>query len=320
MKKIKYFASVLFFTILSTLHSQPDTCKIGIFINSIYDLSFVEKSFTSNFWLWMNCNNKSLNLKDNIDFPFTKSTECLNFIEQINNGSTWLQFQYRNTMLANWEIKDYPFDDQKLEIIISSADYDTRSLVFIPDIDNSGIHAGFKMEGWEIENLIMIPYLEKEPTNYGDPSLKGGSEYSSVKTEINLTRSRPWLLYFKMLTGVFVSFLVASCCFLVSISQPGTRFSLCTGALFAAIASNYIIESRIPANAILTLIDGIHHFTFIMILIAMIISAIFMMIVEKKSVNSIKAIKKANIIALLAYLSVYAAVIAVLTISAYYSR
>jgi len=178
----------------------------------------------------------------------------------------------------------------------------------------------FHLDEWEIDNFRMRSALVKEPSTYGDPSLTTGSEYSYIQAEITISRSRCWLLYFKTLTTVFISFLVASSCFLIKVDQSGTRFSLCTGALFAAIASSYILESRIPGNTVLTLIESIHHFTFVMILLSIIISAIFLKISQHKSERYKRHLNKADHIVYIGYLLTYAIVLSIMTIKAYYSE
>ena len=72
MKALGLLLSALLLTASIASFAQPDTCKIGVFINSIYDINIGENCFTSNFWIWMLYKDSTLDFKDDIDFMSTK--------------------------------------------------------------------------------------------------------------------------------------------------------------------------------------------------------------------------------------------------------
>ena len=77
MKALKLFLSALLLIASIASFAQPDTCKIGMFVNSIYDINIGEKCFTSNFWIWLLYKDSTLNFKDDIEFRSTQKTELL---------------------------------------------------------------------------------------------------------------------------------------------------------------------------------------------------------------------------------------------------
>jgi hypothetical protein len=44
----------LFLLITTLAKAQKDTCKLGLYLNTVYDFNIEEKSFMADFWLWMN--------------------------------------------------------------------------------------------------------------------------------------------------------------------------------------------------------------------------------------------------------------------------
>jgi len=65
-------------------------------------------------------------------------------------------------------------------------------------------------------------------------------------------------------------------------TEIGTRFSLLVGAMFAAVANKYIVDSFLPMSVGFTLVDGIHVITFVYILLSGCIS-VFVMHHQRKT-------------------------------------
>jgi hypothetical protein len=285
--------------------AQPDTCKIGIYVKSFYDLNIGDKSCTSNFWIWMLYRDSTLDFKDKIEFPLTKKTEVLHFIKEKKSGIYWVQQNCRNVTLESWDIRSFPFDKQTIRILIESADLNAGKLVFTPDLEHSGIDPNFQPDEWKFTNFSIKSFVQSDNTTFGDPSLENSSPFSIVEADMVISRSHSWLLMFKLLIGLVVAYLVAISSFLIDVRNTSPRFSISVGALFAAVANKHIIESRVPDKTAITLIDSIHSLTFVMIFLVIMLSAIFLKIAENKSEVVLNRIKKADLIACALSLAVY---------------
>lgn len=254
--------------------AQKDTCKVGIYINCLYDFKLDDKSYMADFWMWLNYENDSLNFENNHDVTNSKSTEFTHYSKEKKGNINWAALKCKAQMMHQWDVANFPFDKQTLQIIIEEAEDDTTQLIYVADKLNSKLDPCFITTEWDIESFTIKDKIRTYATNYGNPVLAGSSSYTQVVAEISIKRNHSWLLLLKLLTGAYVAFLISSLVFFVSSQNQDSRFGLCVGGLFAAIGNKYIAESVVPTSNANTLMDNVHNLTFGFILLIVIISII----------------------------------------------
>ncbi|MEO7582505.1 MAG: hypothetical protein ABIS74_05905 [Ferruginibacter sp.] len=272
--------------------AQADTCKVGIYVNSIYDFKLDDKSYSIEFWMWMNYKNDSLTFQNNQDIINSKSTEFTHFAHEKNSGINWVAQKCKAQMMQQWDVTNYPFDRQSLQLVIEDAEHDTSEMIYIADKLNSKLDPAFVTGEWSIERFSIKEGVRTYTTSYGNPSLANTSSYPQIVAEISIKRNNSWLLLIKLLTGAYVAFLISSLVFFVSSANQDSRFALCVGGLFAAIGNKYITESVVPPSSAGTLMDNVHNITFGSILLVVIICIISLRLHEsdcpKKKARSLK--------------------------------
>ncbi len=252
-----------------------DTVKIGAYIFSVYDLDFPANKINIDFYLWYNAKRDSLNLLQNLEV--INSTE-LNKSYEMNEkrGDISYQSVRINTKInQEWLVSDFPFDEQKIEIRIEDFDKDNTKLVFYADTIASKIDKQVHIEGWKIKNFGIKIDDHTYETNYGDPDipLTEYSSYSRATLYFTIEREGKGL-FFKLFIGLFISVLISLLTFFINPLDLDPRFGLSVGAIFAAIASQYVITSTLPQNESLTLVDILHDISFIYIFLCILISTI----------------------------------------------
>jgi len=272
--KAKILSTFILLLFCQVNFAQKDTCKVGIYINCLYDFKLDDKSFMTDFWLWMNYKNDSLDFKNNHEITNSKSAEFTHYSMEKKSGINWAAQKCKAQVRHQWDVSDFPFDKQKLQIKIEDAENDTSQLVYVADELNSKLDSCCISNEWDIESFTIKNKIKTYATNYGNPVLSGSSSYPQVIAEISIKRNHSWLLLVKLLTGAYVAFLISSLVFFVSSKNQDSRFALCVGGLFAAIGNKYIIESVVPASNTSTLMDNVHNLTFGFILLIVIISII----------------------------------------------
>jgi hypothetical protein len=262
--------------------AQKDTCKVGLYINCIYDLKLDDKSYMVDFWMWMNYKNDSLDFQNNLDITNSKDAGFSHYTKEKKAGMNWVAQKCRAQIRHQWDVSNFPFDRQKLRIEIEDTEKDTTRMIYIADKLNSKLDPCFITSEWNIESFAIIDKAKTYATNYGNPLLSGNSTYPQVVAEINIKRNHSWLLLLKLLTGAYVAFLISSLVFFVSSDNQDSRFGLCVGGLFAAIGNKYITESVVPTTNANTLMDNVHNLTFAFILLIVIISIISLKLHESE--------------------------------------
>ena len=123
MKRLFQLFSLAFILSISCTPSfgQKDTCSIGIYVNSIYDFRLDEKSFTADFWMWLNYNDDSLTFENGLEIPNSKSVEFSRFGVERKSGRTWASQKCKAQMMHQWDVSKLPFDKQQLRIEIEDS-------------------------------------------------------------------------------------------------------------------------------------------------------------------------------------------------------
>jgi len=284
--------AILALFISNTIIAQQDTCTIGLYINSIYDLNLEDKSFMTDFWMWMNYKNDSLKFDDAVEMPNSKSADFSHFNMEKKGNVNWATQKCKAQVMYLWDVTKFPFDQQHLRIELEDARYDATQMTYIADTTNSKIDSSFNSREWSIEAFSVWTDTRTHNTTYGNPELTGSSSYPRMIAELVIRRNNSWLMLAKMLTGAYVAFLISCLVFFVSSENQDSRFGLCVGGLFAAIGNKYIVESVVPASTTTTLMDNVHMltFTFILLIVGIIIVSLFLYESgdEKKKRQSLK--------------------------------
>ncbi len=258
-----------------------DTVKIGAYVFSLYDLDFPGNKVNADFYVWYNAKKDSLDLLNNLEIinssEFSKSYETVEKRGDISYNSIRIDA----TIKQEWQVSDFPFDKQKIEIIIEDFDKDNQKLVFIADTTASKIAKEVHVEGWVIKNFGISVKNHTYETNYGDPDipLNEYSAYSRATLHFTIEREGKGL-FFKLFIGLFISVLMSLLTFFINPLDLDPRFGLSVGAIFAAIASQYVITSTLPQNESLTLVDILHDISFIYIFLCILISTISLHLVK----------------------------------------
>jgi len=290
MKKTVFVFLVLAFCCFSKQvfadgKASQDTVKIGVYIVGISDIDFRQKQYLIRFWVWMRYKNQKYDFSKNIEVPNCKSIEKISNIIDTSNNEVYTLMELKCYMKQSWMVHDYPFDEQHLELHIENAQYDTRDFIFVPDTGGVPYDPKLAISGWEITKSTVYTNLHFYETNFGDVTLtKPHSEYSAFNISFDIKRDA-WGLFFKLFLGMYVAFLITFVCIFIHADNIDSRFALSVGALFAAVGNKYIIDSILPESSAFTLVDSLHAFTFISILITIALSVFSLHLLKKNRLD-----------------------------------
>lgn len=258
----------------SSASEGPDTVKVGAFVISVHDINFHEKEYTVRFWLWFLHHNEEFDFSKQLDIPNAKNIEFEEPITDSIDGRAWVIMKMKCVMKQNWNVKDFPFDEQSIKVEIENTLFDNTSLVFQPDTAGSIFDDKEAIDGWVIKNFNVTTSENDYQTGFGDPRPgHDASVFSQFIIQMDLERDA-WGLFMKIFIGMYIAFLISTISFTPHPSELEPRFGLPVGGLFAAVGNKYIIDSLMPESSSFTLVDTLHALTFLSILATLIISAV----------------------------------------------
>ena len=267
LRKFILLPAFLFLTANSLFAKEtPDTVSVGIYVTSIHDIDFKQKEYTINFWAWFRYKNKAFNFLENIEIPQAKSFEKSFSTVDTSGDGAYVLMKLQCIMKDSWRIENFPFDKQKLRLSIENSQFDSESLVFVPDTTGKQYDPRFTLRGWNIDSFSVSVNKRMYETAFGDTSmLTPHTEYSAYRVRISLSRDAGGL-FWKMFLGMYIAALIAYVCFYIHADSIDSRFGLSVGAIFAVIGNKYIIDSSLPESVTFTLVDTLHGITLSFIL------------------------------------------------------
>jgi hypothetical protein len=290
---------ICFVTQAFAQNSVPDTVKSGIYVTSIHDIDFKEKEYTIDFWLWLKYKNRDFDFVENLEIPQAKTvTKSFSTIDS-SGTEVYLLMKIQCLMKDSWSIDNFPFDHQILRLSIENSQFDSQSLVFIPDTLGKQYDPRFTLRGWNIDSLKVSAGKKVYETAFGDTSIKvPHTEYSNFKVKVGISRDAMGI-FWKMFLGMYVAFFIAFMCFYIHTDSIDSRFGLSVGSLFAVIGNKYIIDGSLPETTTFTLVDTLHGVTLVFILTVIISTAYSLRLIKKDKLSSANRFDKISSITLL---------------------
>ena len=265
--------------------TKPYTVSVGIYITSIHNIDFKQKEYTITFWLWLKYKNRKFDFVNNLEVPQAKSVDKSFSTIDSSGERVSMQMKLQCVMKDSWRIENFPFDRQTLRFAIENSQFDSSSLIFVPDTIGQHFDKRSALRGWSIDSCLISSAMRTYETGFGDESLaKPQTKYSAFRTRLVITREAGGL-FWKMFLGMYIAFLIAFICFYIHSDSMDSRFGLSVGSLFAVIGNKYIIDSSLPESSSFTLVDTLHGITLFFILAVIAANAYSLKLIKQDKVE-----------------------------------
>lgn len=253
-----------------TPNGAPETCRIGVNVEDLYDLDMVRYRFSAVLWVWSICPSTRFTPLDTIAFPTALTDLTLGPIEvaDLAAGGQYASRRVQGTFRHNWNLDHYPFDRQRVVIPIDETQYGTTQLIFAPDDDASFVTPALceRLDEWRVFDLVLDAFIGDEISTYGFPDANG-TRYARLEVTLPLERKH-LVTFLKATSGVFAGVIFA---FLSFFYNPDDRLSfssrigMLVGVLFAVLLSLRTADASIGGAEHFTLVAKIHLFTLVFI-------------------------------------------------------
>lgn len=275
------------FTSITEAQSQPAATQrlgehhveIGIFVNKLEGISLTDNLIEVDFYLWFRWRDPKLKPHEtfslingevsNIAESFSKP------IDDANGGGWYASCRVQGTIHAQWNVTDFPLDSHQVAIQIESSDLDSGKQIFVSDVENSTINESARAGGWRILPGVAAVDEHSYNTNYGDREISNTNRSLFSRFTYTIKLRRVGIsMFIKLFSGLLIAAAIAFLCFLIPPGDVDPRFGLPVGAMFAAIASEFVVVSTLPDTPGLTMADELHIITFFFVFVSLIESTI----------------------------------------------
>ena len=236
----------------------PIEVTVGLYLNQISDIDLRRGTYDVDFWMWFLWRGK-LEQSPLDTFELVGGT-----IQSKDNSSTKMvgEINYANVriraqMHQAFDVSRFPFDAHQLPIIIEESQTESPQYSYLADTANCGTSELLSLPGWFYHDGRKEVSVQTYRTTFGDPeSSPDGSHYTrfTVHAEIR----RPGLIFAgKLFWSLLIAAIIAWLVYLIPQDELDSRIALGSGALFAAIATGYIIADSLPEAGQVVLADWI---------------------------------------------------------------
>ena len=199
--------------------------------------------------------------------------------------STWLiEETFDVKMFHNWDLRKYPFDKQKLKIVLRAFN-DTTLVRF----QESSINESFFSEVNDLQQGFKITDIDFKEEFYstGDVYINIPEVVSQGVYEIVISRNGIWVfikLFFAGILALILSWLV----FLIPVRDFQSRVELSIGAVFAAVGNKYFVDSATDSQ-VLTVADIFNN-----IIILLVVLNVALVIIKRNRIFTNKKLNDTN--------------------------
>jgi len=276
--------------------AEPAKVTVGTYVNQITGVNLRENQVNVDFYIWFRWDDDSINPIETFELMNgkieSKTPTPVRKLKDTNYG----QVRVQAVLNQPWDVMRFPLDRQTIRLEIEDSDMTSDKIVYVPDTDNSTVDPDVAVSGYALSGTAASVKEHLYRTNYGDITLPKNHESVYSRYTQAITLERPDSVYYlKTFSTIFISSLVAFLAFMVKPVDLDPRFGLGIGALFAVVASYFIIAGDLPRSSGFTLSDRVNLASMGMIFLSLMQSAVSLMIYERNAAKS-AALDRASLV------------------------
>ncbi|UAA39175.1 hypothetical protein KIH87_02070 [Paraneptunicella aestuarii] len=282
LKSVALFALIWLCQVNLSVAQEQDVSyvKSGIYATEIYDIDFQKEQFDVQFWIWFIHENESYLPWERTEVINAKSYRIVSHIREHRGNQFFDSIKMKAVIRGEWDINDYPFDQQVLTIDIEDNQQTGSDFRFLADQLPSGVEQARLPHGWTLRNIVIASTKHQYGTTFGDPNLTATDkpEYSRLQMQLTLERegNRLFIVIFIgfILAWLLTILVYASNCWnrLASVMNMQDLLNICIGALFAAMSNSFTLSNLLPYTTYLVLADHFQIVTLANLIMAMLMS------------------------------------------------
>jgi len=250
--------------------------KVGLYALNLGKFDVSTGSFTADFYLSLKCDNACSS-----DFEFMNGRA--NSIDKITDNPNEKFYRIQANLNSPVDLKKFPFDSQKMQIIIEDKKNTIENLKYAPVFEESGIDDSIAFTGWNIDSWN----AEAKEHNY--------NIYDETYSQyiFNIDISRIFINSFmKTFLPIFFILLVVLFSFVLDPDKITIRLGMAGSSLVASVMFHISITNQIPPVGYLTFADKFMGLTYFILLSTFIINIFMLEMQERKNTDLVEKIHR----------------------------
>ena len=249
----------------------PATVKVGLVISEIRDYQITDGSFSADFFLSFTAD--KLLPKLHPTFTNGHDVNCTNLVDV----ETFRFYRCTGTFTSAVDLRDYPFDTQRLDINVEDAVYGVDTVIFVADPRRTSLDATFRLSGYGVASVGASAIKHQYPSRFDRDDLYV-SRYRFTLGLDRFAQSAAFSVYVPAFIIVLIS--------LIGLWVPPDELEVRSAAgapmLAAAVLFHYSLIQSLPATGYLTHADKLMLGVYVSLLLNMATTWVFLIVDEER--------------------------------------
>ena len=265
MNKFSWLFVVLL--VLTSSIATAQDVQVGLYILNLGKFDVSTGAFTADFYLDLKCPEGC----EEINFEFMNGRAAS--IEKVIDEPKEQFYRIQANLNSPVDLKQFPFDTQRMEIILEDKDDTIEEVRFLPLKAESGIDPSIVFTGWNIDGW------EAKSRRHFYPIY--GETYSQYVFSVDISRIA-LNSFLKTFLPIFFIVLVVMFSFILDTDKITTRLGMAGSSLVASVMFHVSITNQIPPVGYLTFADKVMVLTYFILLASFIINVAILELLERK--------------------------------------
>ncbi|HEX2669881.1 MAG TPA: hypothetical protein VHM25_03360 [Polyangiaceae bacterium] len=247
------------------------TVKVGLVISEIRDYQITDGSFSADFFMSFTAD--KLLPKLHPIFTNGHDVNCTNLVDV----ETFRFYRCTGAFTSGVDLRDYPFDTQRLDINVEDAVYGVDTVIFAPDPRRTSLDATFRLSGYGVASVGATAIKHQYPSRFDRDDLY----VSRYKFTLGLDRFAQSAA-FSVYVPAFIIVLISLIGLWVPAEELEVRSNAGAPMLAAAVLFHYSLIQSLPATGYLTHADKLMLGVYVSLLMNMATTWVFLVVDEER--------------------------------------
>jgi len=234
--------------------AKPVDVLVGIYINSIGELSLKESGWTADFDIWFRWTGDEVRPGNNFEVVNGQIDQRDKKEAYVTGREHYERYRVKARLTKFFDASRFPFSDQGLTVEMEDSTHEAERLHYVADEQGSGINRLGVPQSLKITKSLMTVKLHSYGSRRGDPRFSPNTaDVHSQFIYAMLVSPPSTALYIKMFQALFASVAVALIALFIKPIMIDCRFGLPVGGFFASVANNIFVGGILPPGEGITL-------------------------------------------------------------------
>ena len=254
---------------------KPEQVIVGAYVNDIQQLDFKTNNYVIDLYVWFRWRSPDIDPSKSMEFMNRYASDdnrrdvLTEEPEEMPDGSLYSIIRYQGLFSTKFPLEAYPFDTQKLTVIMEDTLAGAAEQVYVADgATPVMVDPVITLPGFRVGKPTMRITTNTYPTNFGDLSVGEADPYSRIVISIPVTRP---VIAMSLKTFVPI-LLIVVCASLVYFVRPryvDGRIGLGITALLTLVALQLTATAGLPDVDYLMMLDKIFLLAYVFIIVAL---------------------------------------------------